>query len=70
MIFELKAQILSRLTIALRARSPDVHETSLRAKQSIDRGQASPSAMTYGRQDMQEPVIAHLLRDLFPVWLR
>ena len=28
-------------------------------KQSIDRGQASPSAMTCDRQDMQEPVIAH-----------
>ena len=33
-------------------------------KQSIDRGQASPSAMTYGRQNTLAFVIAHLLRDL------
>ncbi len=34
MLFELSAQILSRLTIALRARSPDLYQASLRAKRS------------------------------------
>ena len=73
-LFELPAQILSRLTIALRARSPDLyhmrHCEELAPKQSIDRGQAPPSAMTCGWQDVREPVIAHLLRDLFHGLLR
>ena len=73
-LFELPAQILSRLTIALRARSPDLyhmrHCEELATKQSIDRGQAPPSAMTCGWQDVREPVIAHLLRDLFHGLLR